>query len=274
MDLFGSIGNTIGGVMSANSQKSAASRMRKLLVGLYQDTSKKMDAAQTNQMETLMRGLQQATTAGNQTYAASQNAGNASLLSVLANPAYKAQAAYLMEAFDQGIPESQANAMSSRLRTAQAAQGIEGGAAAYDEAKYLTQAADERRQELLPQLRQLAMDPFQIKQAAVTSDLQNRGAAQGIGFQNLQQLMGVQSAAINNANQEVLPLAQLGASLYGQVPYSAANPWANLSAGIGQTMDSASEMIMSLFGGAGGAAAGLGGQIAKTPTSFFSGLMG
>lgn len=247
-DLFGSIGQTIGGFLGAGSEQSAASRMRKLLMGLYQDTSKKMDAAQVQQLETLTRGLQQAQQSGAQTLTAAKNAGQASLLSVLGNPAYQAQAAYLMEAFGQGLPESMANEMSSRLRTAQAANGLTGGATAYDEAKYLTKAADERRQSLLPQLRQLSMDPFQIQQAAVTSELQSRGAAQGIGYQNLQQLMGVQAGAINNANNQVLPLAQLGSQLYSQVPYSAANPWANLSAGIGMSLDSAMEMVSQLFG--------------------------
>lgn len=241
----------LGGFMSGSSQQKAAKQMRKLLETFMNKTADKADLAQKTEKAWSAEQLFRATREMEKLQQSSQSAGIARLFQTLGSPAYREQAGYIQDMFAKGVPDSIAAEYAGRIRSAQAARGIEGNMAAVDEAALLTKMAEQGRQALLPQLRQLAMDPFELKQQAVQTEIANRQAAQSVGLAQFQAALQGRQGAAQVAYQDVLPLANLFGSLTSQMPVSAANPWANAFGALG-TMASGIGNLYGLQGMMGG----------------------
>lgn len=260
MALEAAIGMGLGGLMQGagaflggSSAKKAASKNRKALLAMFQEGKQMMSAATQEERDRAMQGFQRAQYQARTQYTRAQQRAEADAFNLFASPAYQAQAAFLQQQFSQGIPDVMANEVAGRLRTAQAARGLGyGGAPAKDEANLLGKMAHESRMQLLPQLRQMAFDPMQVRQQAAQSYLAQQGGAQGLGLAPFQAQMQGLSTAQNIAGSRVNPLLGLGGQMFGQMPFSAASPMANALGAIGGTIGG----LGSMMGGGGSVQSG------------------
>jgi hypothetical protein len=236
MQLAGAGQQAIGAHQAAKAQKRAARQAREAMLGFLSDLQERGAGATRSERHRALQGLARARRLANQEMRHAQQRAQGELINAMASPAYQAQAAFLADAFSGGISQAVAGEYAGRLRTAQAARGLSrGGAATRDEAALLTKLSDERRQQLLPQLRQLALDPMQLQQQTITNLLATRQQAQQIGLAEYQARTGGLQAAQSIANQQVIPIGQIGASIYQNLPFSAvsASGAANMAAGGG-----------------------------------------
>lgn len=220
--LLGSGQKAAGAYLAAKAQKKAADQARKEQVAFYQDLLGRSGRANREQRDIALQSLARQRRFANQEYRFAQQRAQGELMNAMASPAYQAQAAFLADAFSGGISQAVAGEYAGRLRQAQAARGLSrGGAATRDEAALLTRMSDERRQQLLPQLRQLALDPMQLQQQTMANVLATRAQAQQMGLAEFQAQTQGRQAAQSIANQQVIPLGQIGASIYSGLPFSA-----------------------------------------------------
>lgn len=234
-----------GGILSGGAFNKAAERERRAQTAFLQDVSQRHKFASVGERERFLLESKRAQRKESQILQRVRERADAAAFQVLSDPNYQAQQRFIQAQFEQGIPDFMAREYAGRLRGAQAARGLErGGAATQQEATLLTKMAHEGRMQLLPQLRQMAFDPMQIRQGTEQHALGQLTGAQGAGLQQLQALMGGAAQAQGMANQAVLPLAQLQASVMGQMPYSSASPLAMGLFGAGSG-------IMSLLRGRG-----------------------
>lgn len=255
--------SAVGGFMSGSSQKAAADRMRRMIRDYLQKTENKMDVAQSTELASAASAVAKAQRQAAKDYRAAQQRGDAENLRMQADPNYRAQAAFIQDVFSNGLPQSMTDMYAGQLRNAQAARGLEmGGAASRDEAAMIANMQFQAKSAMLPQLRQLAMDPFEAKQRGVTAELQALGATQQSSLQALQAQLGARTGAISNANQAVMPLAQLGMQATQAMPVSAANPMANVWGSLGGAFS-------NMFAGQGGGQASSGGGMSSLLTSLF-----
>jgi len=244
-----------GGILSASAQRTAAKQMRDLLDKFLKSTTAKAETAQAREKALSAEELFQAQRAATRAQAQAERAGSARLFQTLSSPAYQMGAGYISDMFAKGIPDVIAGEYAGRIQSAQAARGLEGNMAAVDEAAMLTKMAEEGRRSMLPNLRQLAMDPFELKQQALQAQMGTQGTAQQLGLAQFMAALQGRQAGSQIAYQDVLPLAQLGAQLTAQQPISAASPWANALGALGGGLMANPSLISSFFGGAGAPAA-------------------
>lgn len=218
---------TAGGVFSALGESKAAERSRRAQTRYLEDVTAAHGTQTALERERYLLEEKKAARKEAEILRRVQDRADAAAFQVLSDPNYQAQQRFIQAQFEQGIPDVLAREYAGRLRTAQAARGLErGGAASQQEATLLTKMAHEGRMQLLPQLRQLGFDPQQIQQQAAAAELQALLGAQGAGLGQFQTMLGGAAQAQNIANQRVLPLAQLGLGTMGNLPYSSANPLA------------------------------------------------
>lgn len=257
--------SAIGGFMSGSSQKAAADRMRRMIRDYLQKTENKMDVAQSTELASAASAVAKAQRQAAKDYRSAQQRGDAENLRMQADPNYRAQAAFIQDVFSNGLPQSMTDMYAGQLRNAQAARGMEmGGAASRDEAAMIANMQFQAKAQMLPQMRQLAMDPFEAKQRAVTAELQALGATQQSSLQALQAQLAARKGAIDNANQFVMPLAQFGMNATQAMPVSSANPTANALGVLGSTFS-------NMFAGMGGGGLTGGGSGSGVPMSSLGG---
>lgn len=257
------IGSLIGGGMqvagagmeagasyrAAQTAKEAERRQRRILGEFLTRTGQKLDAAQLQEESAYRLNLARARRGAEQNYAWAQQRADAEIYNIMASPAYQAQAAYLADMFSQGIPQSLAQEYAGRLRQAQAARGlVKGGAATQDEAALLTNMAVQQRQALLPQLRQLALDPLQLNQQTISNIIGNRAAAQSMAFQEYQMGISGAQAAQDLAMSQVLPWAQFEYGVLNQMAPSGLDPTAIGWLGAASASKQGGQQVSSLFG--------------------------
>lgn len=220
MMIGGAVGQIGGSILSGIAGDSAARKQREQMKKSVQAAGDIYGREFTQGTEQAMLEQKRAERVERQNLRASQQAGYLAQLSVMNSPAYQAQAGFLMDQFSTGIPEFLSREYAGRLRTAQAARGLEfGGAPAQDEAALLTKMAYEHKVGLLDQMRQMAMDPMNINNQAAQAELQTRQGAQGMGLAQMQARMGALGQAQDIARSQADPLAQLQMQL-AQMPQS------------------------------------------------------
>ncbi len=250
--LLGGTFNAIGGYQAAKEQKRAARHQRKAIARAIQSGKRYIEGETREERERALIAIRRAEREGLRAQRMAEQRADAALYNTFASPAYQAQAGYLASLFGQGIPDALAQDYSGRIRLAQTARGLQsGGAPAQEEARFLSSLAAQQRQQLLPQLRQLALDPMQLRQQEVGLNLQNRAAAQGIGLAQLTGQSQALMAAQNMAAQRFGAYNQL-LGMTAQMAFSAASPRANALLATGQSLQQAGSQI-------GGGLSGLGG---------------
>lgn len=250
--LLGSTFNAIGGYQAAKAQRKAAARQRAAIADAIKKGKEYTEGTSQEERDRALIALKRAEREGQRAQRWAEQRADASLYNAMASPAYQAQAGYLASMFGQGIPDALAQDYAGRIRGAQTARGLQsGGSAAGEEARFLSSMAAQQRQQLLPQLRQLALDPLQLRQQEIGANLQNRAVAQGIG---LAQLTG-QSQALATAQN--IAASRFGAynqllGMTAQMEFSAASPRANALLATGQGLQQAGSQISGGMGGMGG----------------------
>jgi hypothetical protein len=247
--LLGGTFNAIGGYQAAKAQRKAAARQRAAIADAIRKGQEYIEGETREERERSLIAIRRAEREGMRAQRQAEQRADAALYNAFASPAYQAQAGYLASMFQQGIPDALAQDYAGRLRGAQTARGLEsGGAAVGHEARFLSSLAAQQRQQLLPQLRQLALDPLQLRQQEIGANLQNSAVAQGIGLAQLTGESQALMAAQNIAAQRFGAYNQL-LGMTGQMAFSAASPRANALLATGQALQQAGS---SLGGGRGG----------------------
>lgn len=237
--------NALGGYQAARSQRGAARKQRRAITDAIRQGRTFIEGESRTERERSLIAIRRAEREGFRAQRQAEQRADAALYNTFASPAYQAQAGYLASLFSQGIPDALAQDYSGRIRQAQTARGLQGGGApAQEEARFLSSMAAQQRQQLLPQLRQLALDPMQLRQQQVGQNLQNRATSQNIG---LAQLTG-QSQALMSAQN--IAASRFGAynqllGMTGQMAFSAASPQSNALLAAGQTIQQTGSQISS-----------------------------
>ncbi len=233
--LLGSGLQAVSGYIAAREQRQAARKMRRALSEAIRESKGVIDLESRTERERALRAVKRSELEGQRALRQAGQRAEASLFNAMASPAYQAQAGYLQAMFTQGIPAPLAEEMTGRIRGAQTARGFRGGGATIqNEARALAAEAARQRQALLPQLRQLALDPMMLRREEVAGRLQAEAAAQGIGLAQLQGQTGALQAAQQMAAARFGPYTSILGSLTAQMPYSAASPAANALLAAGQ----------------------------------------
>lgn len=216
----GSLAQIGGGLLSAFGQDEAIKRQQEQLRKSVAASEDILRGTTTEQREMALLEQKRAERVERQNLRAAQNAGYLAQLQVLNSAPYQAGAGFIMDQFSQGLPEFLAREYAGRLRTAQAARGLEfGGAPAQDEAALLTKMAYEHKVGLLDQLRQLSMDPMNINNQAAQAELATRSGAQQMGLMQMQSRMATLGQAQDIARSQADPLVELQMAL-AQMPQS------------------------------------------------------
>jgi hypothetical protein len=250
--LLGGTFNAIGGYQAAKAQRKAAARQRAAIADAIRKGKEYMEGQTREERDRALVQIRRAEREGIRAQRQAEQRADAALYNAFASPAYQAQAGYLASLFGQGIPDALAQDYAGRIRGAQTARGLHsGGAPAQEEARFLSSMAAQQRQQLLPQLRQLALDPLQLRQQEVGMNLQNRAAAQGIGLAQLTGQSQALMAAQNMAAQRFGSYNQL-LGMTAQMAFSAASPRANALLATGQSLQQAGSQMQGGLGGLGG----------------------
>jgi len=255
-------GQVAGTYLSSQQKRKAAEEMQKYLQAQYQEAKDLLGTATRTERERILEQYKTAEQRTAETERRMEFEAQREALSTFGSPAYQNYAGYVQQMFQQGLPTSLEQTYAGKIRSAQAARGLEsGGAPATQEALTLTNLAEQYRQQLLPQLRQVAMDPSQFLQQARAAQLQQAGAAQGVGFSPYQQFVGGIQAAQGVANQQAQPIISAGLNSAQQYPVSSASPLADLVYGAGTGLQGLLGLL-ALTGGGNKAAAAQGGTVA------------
>lgn len=250
--LLGGTFNAIGGYQAAKEQKRAARHQRKAIAAAIRKGKGYIEGESRAERERSLIAIRRAQREAFKAQRQAEQRADAALYNAMASPAYQAQAGYLASLFGQGIPDALAQDYSGRIRQAQTARGLQsGGAPAQEEARFLSSMAAQQRQQLLPHLRQLALDPLQLRQQEVAMNLQNRATAQGIGLAQLTGQTNALTAAQNIAASRFGAYNQL-LGMTAQMEFSAASPRANALLATGQSLQQAGSQIGGGLGGFGG----------------------
>jgi hypothetical protein len=250
---LGGIGQAAGGFLSASASRKAASQNRELLARFQREAVERQTLATREEQEQALLAQRRAARKELQAQAQARSRTEAELRDTFASPQYQAAGRYVAGAFAQGIPDVLAETYQGRLRQAQAARGLEqGGAPTQQEASLLTGLAEQGRRALLPQLRQMALDPLQLRQQSIMGQLGIQGGAQNIGLAQLQAQLRARSSAQGVAQARVGQLNNLGFQTAQTSPFSAASPLANLLFGVGGALGTAGGALLGGAGGGGG----------------------
>lgn len=218
------------GLMSGQSQRKAADQQRSYLESLMGQLGQQSTQLSAEERDRALIAQRKAARREEEAYKSAQRRTEYDLRAAMESPQYQVQAKYIMDMYSKGIPDVLAGEMAGRLRTAQAARGLEfGGAPIQAEASLLTSMAERGRQAMLPQLRQLALDPMQLRQQQMAAQLQQQAASQGLGLAELQSTMQSLQAAQGIASSRMAPSMQATMGLGSQVPFSAVDPWAQFA---------------------------------------------
>jgi hypothetical protein len=242
----GGITGGIGSYLSSRSQEKAVDEQRKLLEDAIAKITQNVgteSAAERDRALVLQRQTQKQS---DQLLRRAEQRADADLYSLFASPQYQAMGGYIQDAFTQGIPDVLASEYAGRLRTAQSARGLSfGGAPSQDEAALLTQMAEQSRQALLPQLRQMAFDPLQAGQSARGSRLSELLQSSGQGLQQYQAYQGGLGQAEQIAASRYGTLANTISGLTSQIPVYGGNAIANVLGSMGGLGSSLGSMLQS-----------------------------
>lgn len=258
----------LSGLLSGSSQRKATERQRDYLRSLMTQLQGQATGLSAEERDRALLAQRRAQRQAEQSYRRAQRQAEYNLRAAMESPQYQAAGRYVTEQFTKGIPDVLAAEYAGRLRTAQAARGLEyGGAPTQQEASLLASLAEQGRRQMLPQLRQLALDPMQLRQQAMAAQLQQLGAGQQMGLAELQSTMQALQAAQGVASSQYGNLA--AAARFGaQAPFSAVSPMAQMIYPFGSAL---TKVGMGLFGQSLGARGG--GFMSGSPSAadFFAG---
>jgi len=220
----------LSGLLSGMSQREAAEEQRAYLEQLMGQLTQQSTQMSAEERDRALIAQRQAARREREALQQARLQTESGLQSLFGSPQYQAQAKYITEQFTKGIPDVLAQEYAGRLQTAQASRGLShGGAPVQAEASLLTKLAEQGRQALLPQLRQLSMDPMQLRQQEMLSQLQYQSGSQGLGLAQLQSTLQSLQAAQGIASSRLQPVSQGIMGLGSQVPFSAVDPWAQFT---------------------------------------------
>jgi hypothetical protein len=208
-----------GSWLSSSAEKKATEKQQKLLEDAIAKITQTVNQQSSSERDRALVMQRQASRQGEQFLRKAEQRADADLFSLFASPQYQAMGGYIQDAFAEGVPSVMASEYAGRLRTAQSARGLAfGGQPSQDEAAMLTQMAEQNRQALLPQLRQMAFDPLQAGQQARGSRLQEQLSASGQGLQQYQTYQGGLGQAEQIAASRYGTLANTISGLTSQIP--------------------------------------------------------
>jgi len=158
---------------------------------------------------------------------AARNRARALVAQTFMSAPYQAMSEYVGNLFREGLPAPLAEGYQNRLRAAQRARGTYyGGAPTKDEAATLTRMAEQQRMALLPQLRQMAMDPAMLQMQLENQTLAQFAASDQLESSQFNRLMMARQLPAQIAAARISPLAQLTMGFTSRMPYSVADPLA------------------------------------------------
>lgn len=247
--LGGSVLQGLGSYLGAESSRDAAEQQREYLERLRAENLKFAQGMTREEREASLRELARSRQEERQTTISNRLAAQEASLSTFGSPAYQAMSQFLVDTFANGIPESLAQDVSGRFRTAQASRGlVRGTAASKDEANVLANMAYQARKELLPQLRQMAFDPIQLEQAVRQMEIQDQTAVRQYSSAGLQQFLSTRGQAAQTAAQTFSPILSSNVQLGSQVPFSAVSPLGVGLGALGSSLGTAGALLAALTG--------------------------
>ena len=215
---LGAIGSVASSVLGAQDAKRAAKQEAERLAAQQAQNVQMVQSQSALERERALRMQKQAQWEMQQVTSLGKQSAARMAMAVFGSGAYQAQAGFLQDMFNNPIPESLAQDVSGRMRTAQAARGLTGYQASRDEANVLANMAFQSRQQMLPQMRQLAYDPMELQMGVRGQEQQLASGAQAYGLAGMQAQMQALQAGQGMAAQQYGPLIQSGTALAGQTP--------------------------------------------------------